>query len=94
MIAGIATPRQRAIRYVTALIQEYESWHRDEGMGGAYHRMVLRRELATMQAEGQEGETLAGRWDFLIGDLVKRGLVPGQGELAVVWKREGARRRR
>jgi hypothetical protein len=63
--------RGRAIAYVTRCLESYLSMRR---MPGAYKMGLtgkiehLRLELGIMQAAGLEGETLARRWDFVVGD--------------------------
>lgn len=65
--------RGRAIAYVSRLIAAYTIARRSPGgyKVGITNRIdYLRREMSIMQSSGPEGETLARRWDLLVGDLV------------------------
>lgn len=63
--------RGRAIAYVSRLIDTYRSMRRNPGaykVGLTGKLDHLTRELGIMTAAGAEGETLARRWDFVVGD--------------------------
>lgn len=63
--------RGRAIAYVSRLIDTYRAMRRNPGsykVGLTGKIGHLTRELAMMQSVGEEGTTLARRWDFVVGD--------------------------
>lgn len=60
--------RRRAIRYVGELLAQYEArlkFPRGYTVGMRGKVAHLTQELGLMQAEGEPGETLARRWDFV-----------------------------
>lgn len=63
--------RGRAIAYVSRLIDTYRAMRRSPGsykVGLTGKIGHLTKELAMMQSMGDEGATLARRWDFVVGD--------------------------
>lgn|SRR5262245_3334115 len=69
----VPTPgvRGRAVAYVSLLLAAYVRLHKTPGAykAGLVAKMEhLRRELALMQSTAPEGEVLARRWDFVVGD--------------------------
>jgi hypothetical protein len=63
--------RSHAIAYVSRLISDYLAIRRNPGaykVGLTGKIDHLRRELALMRSAGKEGDTLARRWDFVVGD--------------------------
>jgi hypothetical protein len=71
LVVKVPGARGRAIAYVSRMIDSYRAMRRSPGsykVGLTGKIGHLTRELALMQSAGEEGETLARRWDFVVGD--------------------------